>query len=172
MCPLRYVRQGESIGFPDLIILPGSKNTIEDLLYLRQQGYEEEIVNLVAAGTPIVGICGGYQMLGQEIHDPEHTESSLGQVIGLGLLDTITVFEAEKMTHQVSVRASFQEFLGLYYSEDHLCGYEIHMGRTQLLVPVQPAFVITGRSGQTTESMDGAVRSDGSGDGYLHSWYL
>ncbi|MGL5512486.1 MAG: cobyric acid synthase, partial [Sporomusa sp.] len=96
---LRYVRQGEAIGNPDLIILPGSKNTTEDLLYLRQHGYEQQLIGLVKAGTPVVGICGGYQMLGREVQDPDHTESDFDRVPGLGLIDCITVFAANKVTH-------------------------------------------------------------------------
>ncbi|VBB06831.1 cobyric acid synthase cobq [Lucifera butyrica] len=166
---VRYVRQGEMIGQPDLIILPGSKNTIEDLLYLQQHGYDKAIAGLAKTGTPVVGICGGYQMLGREIQDPEHTESDRDRIEGIGLLDTITIFAAEKITHQVTANVTNQGFLGLNYNEKGLTGYEIHMGRTQFLTPVQPAFEITGRSGQPAASPDGVVRKDGLVMGtYIH----
>jgi len=166
---VRYVRQGESIGHPDLIILPGSKNTTEDLLYLRQHGYEAEIKRLVDLGTPIVGICGGYQMLGQEISDPEHTESELGQIFGLGLLETVTIFAANKITHQVTAACHGKGFLGLDFTNYALHGYEIHMGRTEFLKPVQHAFTITSRSGQAINYADGVVRDDGLVMGtYIH----
>lgn len=166
---VRYVRAGESIGKPDLIILPGSKNTTEDLLYLRQNGYEQEILKLSAAGTPVIGICGGYQMLGQEIRDPYHTESDFDSVPGLGLLDTITTFESNKLTHQVTASCKGHSFLGLNYSCDKLSGYEIHMGRTEFTKPIVSAFSILHRSGQTVSFDDGVVRQDGLVMGtYLH----
>ena len=166
---LRYVRQGEAIGKPDLIILPGSKNTTEDLLYLRNNGYERELIKLVKGGTPVVGICGGYQMLGREVQDPDHTESDLDQVMGLGLLDSITVFSADKVTHQVTAAADRHNFLGINFSGDNLTGYEIHMGRTQFLSPVDSAFRIITRSGEPVNMPDGAVSADGLVMGtYMH----
>lgn len=166
---LRYVHQGEAIGKPDLIILPGSKNTTEDLLYLRDNGYEQELIKLVKSGTPIVGICGGYQMMGREVQDPDHTESDQDKVMGLGLIDSITVFAADKVTHQVKAAATNHQFLGINFSGDNLTGYEIHMGRTQFLSPVDHAFTIITRSGEPINIPDGAVSSDGLVMGtYLH----
>ena len=166
---VRYIRQGEAIGTPDLVILPGSKNTIEDLLYLREHGYDRAIDNLVSRGVPVVGICGGYQMLGREILDPDHTESSHDSVDGLGLLPTITVFESDKITHQVTASCSNHGFLGLNYEDTSLTGYEIHMGRTRFLEPVSHAFVIDSRSGQSVQAADGVVRDDGLVMGtYIH----
>ena len=166
---VRYVRQGEAIGKPDLIILPGSKNTTEDLLYLRNNGYEREIIKLVKSGTPVVGICGGYQMLGREVQDPEHTESDLDQVMGLGLIDSITIFEANKVTHQVIAAAGGHKFLGINFSGNNLQGYEIHMGRTKFLSEVEPAFTIETRSGEQVKMADGAVSPDGLVMGtYIH----
>lgn len=166
---VRYVRQGERLGRPDMIILPGSKNTTEDLLYLKEQGYDREILGQVAAGTPVVGICGGYQMLGREIRDPEHTESTFEQVEGLGLIDAATVFAADKVTHQVTAASAGLAFLGIDYSDDCLTGYEIHMGRTEFFSPVRPAFTITCRSGQAITRDDGVVRPDGLVMGtYIH----
>lgn len=166
---VRYVRPGERIGKPDLIILPGSKNTIEDLLYLREQGYEQDIIHLVNSGTPLIGICGGYQMLGKQIYDPEHTESELDSITGIGLLDITTTFAAGKVTHQVTAKCSQNSFLGLNITCDHLTGYEIHMGRTEFLSPVKHAFRITSRSGQTTDCADGVISSNGQIMGtYIH----
>ncbi len=166
---LRYVRAGEKIGNPDLIILPGSKNTIEDLSYLRAQGYEQEILALVSSGTPLIGICGGYQMLGKEIFDPEHTESNLDNIAGLGLLPVATTFVANKVTHQVTATCQKNNFLGLNLSCDHLTGYEIHMGRTEFLAPVEHAFTIVTRSNQAFNSEDGVVSSNGQIMGtYIH----
>ena len=93
---VRYVMRGQSIGDPDLLIIPGSKNTIEDLIYLRNSGLEEQIIRLSRKGKRIVGICGGYQILGNKLSDPDHTESAITEIHGLGLLDIDTVFESEK----------------------------------------------------------------------------
>jgi len=166
---VRYVRAGEKIGKPDLIILPGSKNTIEDLIYLREQGYEQEILALVNAGTPLIGICGGYQMLGKELYDPEHTESELDGLTGIGLLNIATTFVANKVTHQVTAECRQHSFLGLELSCDQLTGYEIHMGRTEFLTPVEHAFRISSRSGQTHDSADGVISANGQIMGtYIH----
>lgn len=166
---VRYVRPGEEIGQPDLVILPGSKNTVEDLLYLRQNGYEQEIRRLAGADVPIIGICGGYQMLGREIHDPLHTESNLDFIAGLGLLPIVTEFAATKMTHQVCAGCRKHPFLGINYSDDQLQGYEIHMGRTDFVETVRPAFAIAVRSGQPVQAEDGVVTSDGLVMGtYIH----
>jgi len=166
---VRYIKPGESIGKPDLIIVPGSKNTIEDLLYLRAQGYEEEILTLVAAGTPLIGICGGYQMLGKEIFDPEHTESTLDRIRGIGLLDFTTTFAAQKVTHQVTAHNIGNGFLGIDSRSDTLTGYEIHMGHTEFLGPVDHAFTIISRSGKEIQAPDGVIGYQGRVMGtYIH----
>ncbi|MCE5286364.1 MAG: cobyric acid synthase [Pelosinus sp.] len=166
---VRYVQPGEAIGKPDLVILPGSKNTVADLCYLREEGYEKELKQLVKEGTPLIGICGGYQMLGMEILDPEHTESAEDQITGLGLLPTRTTFVANKVTHQVIAASKSNSFLGINYSEDMLKGYEIHMGRTEFLADVDYAFTITERSGEKIRTYDGVVSKNGQIMGtYIH----
>ena len=165
---LRYVRPGEALGQPDLIILPGSKNTTEDLLYLRDNGYERDIAARVQSGTPIIGICGGYQMLGREVQDPEHTESDRERVDGMGFLPAVTVFAANKVTHQVTAECQGRGFLGVDFTAADLQGYEIHMGRTQFDVEVQPAFTIRQRSGEAIRHADGFV----SGDGLVMGTYI
>jgi adenosylcobyric acid synthase len=166
---VRYVAAGQQLGTPDLVILPGSKNTTEDLLWLRAQGFDRDITRLAAAGTPVVGICGGYQMLGREVRDPDHTESACDRVEGLGLLAAVTTFAPDKITHQVTAACDANPFLGLGFTAGDLAGYEIHMGRTEFLTPVTPAFTITGRSGGHVRERDGAVRDDGLVMGtYIH----
>lgn len=166
---VRYVREGEALGSPDLIILPGSKNTLEDLLYLKEKGYADDILRLVAAGTPLIGICGGYQMLGREIRDPHHTESELECVAGLGLLDTVTTFAVDKVTQQVKAMATGQGFLGGHYDGMTISGYEIHMGRTDGAALAQAAFAVNERSGEVVSYADGVVRADGLVMGtYIH----
>lgn len=158
---VRYVQKGEAIGSPDLIILPGSKNTTEDLLYLRESGYEAEMKKLAASGTPIIGICGGYQMLGRTILDPKHTESDLDAIEGLGLLNTRTTFATDKVTHQVTLSCRGDGFLGIEFNGENMQGYEIHMGRTDFLIPVRHAFTINSRSGETVNRQDGVISDDG-----------
>ena len=93
---MRYVQTTRELGAPDCVILPGTKNTVDDLLWLRQCGLEAAISKLAQRGTPVLGVCGGYQMLGQTLADPEGTESGRPQTLrGLGLLPTQTTFAAE-----------------------------------------------------------------------------
>ena len=169
---LRYVREGETLGKPDLIILPGSKNTTEDLLYLQKQGFVEEIRRLAEAGTPVIGICGGYQMLGRKLADPLHTESSLDEMDGIGLIPSVTTFAADKLTHQVYAKQGERTFLDIAANTEELCGYEIHMGRTEFADTASPAFVILQRSGEPVECSDGFVSEDRRVMGtYMHGLF-
>ncbi len=128
---LRYVSDSRELGSPDLVILPGSKTTIPDLAWMNVQGLSPAIQNLHCGGTAIVGICGGYQMLGQELHDPEGIESSVTEMAGLGLLPLNTVFAGSKETHRV--HGEVMEAAGLLKraAGAPISGYEIHMGRTK-----------------------------------------
>ena len=122
---VRYVDSARTLGAPDCILLPGTKNTVDDLLWLRQCGLEAVLLKQAAAGTPVLGVCGGYQMLGRTLDDSAATESGRSQTLrGLGLLPTSTVFSAEKRRAQVSAAAA-GPFAGAA-----LTGYEIHTGRT------------------------------------------
>lgn len=167
---LRYVRKGQKIGDCDLVIVPGSKNTIGDMLYLQESGLAEEIRTLAARGVPVIGICGGYQILGLEIHDPLRTESDLDMVPGLGLLDTVTTFEPEKATYQVKGVIKGKGFFLEGLEELEVSGYEIHMGLTVINKGLcQPAFKLTQRSSVPVDLLDGAVNGDGRILGtYLH----
>lgn len=125
---IRYITTKEELGNPDMIFLPGSKNTMSDLLWMRQNGLEEAILQN-AKRIPIFGICGGFQMLGERICDPFGTEQG-GTIEGMGLLPIQTKMEPQKIRRQVSGKISniegiFQALSGLSYS-----GYEIHMGRS------------------------------------------
>ncbi len=128
---LRYVGSLRELGNPDMILLPGTKSTIADFLWLRQSGLEAAIQKAAAAGTPVFGICGGYQMLGRSVSDPEGAEAEKGtQVAGMGLLPVDTVFRGEKRQTQVSgtlnpVEGLLSPLSGMAYQ-----GYEIHMGRS------------------------------------------
>ena len=123
---VRYVQRARELGAPDLVILPGTKNTMEDLLWLRQSGLEAAVRKLAQAQTPVLGVCGGYQMLGQTLDDPAGTESGKPlSLAGLGLLPTRTTFDAQKRRTQVRAVA-----LGAPFAGARMTGYEIHNGRT------------------------------------------
>ena len=134
---LRYVGRPEDLGHPDFIILPGSKNTMDDLKWLRENGLEGRILRLAEQNIPIMGICGGYQMLGTELADPDQVESG-GRMRGMALLDADTVFEHEKVRSRVtgSVVGLVPGILTASpdnnsHQEIAVSGYEIHMGRTE-----------------------------------------
>ena len=125
---VRYVQNTRQLGTPDLIILPGTKNTVDDLLWLRQSGLEAALLKLAANGTPVLGVCGGYQMLGETLADPEGTESGTVQTVrGLGLLPTRTVFTGQKHRTQDTAAVTAAPFAGAA-----LTGYQIHTGRTEV----------------------------------------
>ena len=126
---VRYVSGPQTLGRPDVVILPGTKSTLDDLVWLRENGLEAAILKLAAAGVPVMGICGGYQMLGRTLSDPEGTEGGVpGAVVrGLGLLPVDTVFCAQKTRTRVEAQALAGPFAGA-----RLEGYEIHMGKTQV----------------------------------------
>ena len=119
---VRYVMPGDAIGNPDLLILPGSKNTIEDMQVLQDSGIVDQIRQCADQGIRIFGICGGFQLLGKKISDPNHVESELDEIEGLGLLDIATQMQGTKRTTQVQAEHEGQI----------LEGYEIHMGERDI----------------------------------------
>lgn len=160
---LRYQRPGEPIGEPDVLILPGTKSTMDDLAYLREKGIDEEIVRLAGdGGAVVIGICGGYQMLGRRMLDPQRIESRATETPGLGLLEVETTFLAEKKLCQAEAE----------HIESGLSvrGYEIHMGVTRRGQGCAPAFRVTGRRSEGDwPPDDGAVSSAAGVWGtYLH----
>ena len=160
---LRYVVEPppSTEPLPDLLIVPGSKSTMADLSYLRSSGLAAHIQRCRDAGKSVVGVCGGYQMLGRELFDSVRVESSTPSLEGLGLLDITTTFEAEKTTQQV--RAISLD------DEGEVFGYEIHMGQTQCAPSVRPRFQITRQGGEAVDRFDGAVSADGRVWGtYVH----
>lgn len=126
---LYYASSIEQLGRPDVVVLPGTKNTLGDLQWLRVSGLAERIVELSRRGASIVGICGGYQMLGTRLHNPQRLENDCEFANGLGLLDCETVFKAEKRTCQVVAEVS-SEVIASGLLGQKLSGYEIHSGRT------------------------------------------
>jgi adenosylcobyric acid synthase len=155
---LVFVRPGEVIpGNADVVILPGSKSTIGDLAFLRAQGWDIDIAAHVRRGGHVLGLCGGYQMLGQTIADPEGIEGPAGTVDGLGLLDISTVMSADKSTRLVQ---------GIHSATGApIEGYEIHLGRSEGRDCIRPIVTIEGRR-------DGASSADGRVQGtYVHGLF-
>ena len=165
---LSYIREVAELDDPDLLILPGSKNTIEDLLFLREKGWEETLHQYAAAGGLLIGICGGFQMFGRRILDPHRVESSLPEIEGFGFLDFETVMEKEKSTRQAEALWRFRDdnYFTELGEEELLRGYEIHMGRTDYGSVEHPLFV------RTTGQGDGAINAAGNVFGtYLHGLF-
>ena len=104
---LRYVTSSDQFGDPDLVILPGTKTTIPDLAWMESRGLTSSVQEARRRGAALVGICGGYQMLGTQLQDPDHIESSQTQMAGLGLLPMATVFAGSKETHRIRVQWSW-----------------------------------------------------------------
>lgn len=168
---LRYVDRPDTLGKPDLVILPGSKNTAEDLLWMRQNGLEGAILKLAAGKVPVFGICGGFQMLGESLWDPEKVESEAADppIRGMGLLPVSTVFSKEKTRTRVSgscagVEGIFKELSGMKVE-----GYEIHMGETKRSVPPL-SYVMENQSASHLAKMDGCQRGNVYGT-YIHGFF-
>lgn len=164
---LNYITKASEFGHPELVILPGTKNTIYDLKWLRQSGMEAMIKKYYHSGGNIIGICGGFQMLGQELSDPFGVEE-MGTIEGIGLLPMRTVMEKEKVCTRVKgiveipqIQGTFQHLKGASFS-----GYEIHMGRSMWLDQEISNFsLITDQNGETKQ--DGYIRKNIIGT-YVH----
>lgn len=155
---LTMVRAGQPIPCDsDLVILPGTKSTVGDLAFLRAQGWDIDLAAHVRRGGAVLGICGGYQMLGRVIADPDGIEGAAGETGGLGLLDVVTVMSAEKrLTRTSAIHAA---------SGAAMEGYEIHIGRTEGPDRARPFAMVDGMA-------EGAVSADGRIMGsYLHGMF-
>jgi adenosylcobyric acid synthase len=163
---LRYLDHRDELTGLDLLILPGTKNTISDLLYLKESGLFRRIQAYVREGGRLVGICGGYQILGQEVRDLLGVEGDPRMETGLGLLPVITTMAGAKTTTQVEARASRRPDCGV------LAAYEIHMGVTEPRGEGHPAFEIISRNRAPLKVADGWVSPDGGVWGtYLHGLF-
>lgn len=158
---LRFVDTAETFGSPDAVIVPGSKNTVDDLLYLRDCGLDRKLLDFAKSGGWVTGICAGYQMLGEKLLDPNAVESDQPVLDGLGLFPTQTEFAAEKRTVRAAGTTRLYADPGQTFE---IGGYEIHMGVTSFLRPVDHPFELshpdTG-SAESGSSPDGAVCADG-----------
>ncbi|GLX70933.1 cobyric acid synthase [Paenibacillus glycanilyticus] len=153
---LRYVESVNQLGQPDIMIIPGSKNSVEDLLFLRHSGLADAIATRVAEGCFLVGICGGYQMLGHKLFDPHQVESANGEADGLGFLPLFTTFYPEKRTVRVSgsVTSGHPDWLAMRGLTVE--GYEIHMGQTTSQTEVHSLLTLDGQA-EGTISGDGRI---------------
>lgn len=160
---LRYISHKNEINDVDMIIIPGSKNTIMDMKYIFDSGMDKEIYRKHREGTPIIGICGGYQILGREIFDPSGIESPLQRINGLGLLNATTTIYDKKVTTQITGKFINNLELSRNKINDAVTGYEIHMGKTELFEGCIPAIQLE------NGNIDGAIAEDSMIFGtYLH----
>lgn len=127
---VQYAKKPIELEDADIIILPGSKNTIEDLIELKKRGFKKAIIDASKKGTLIFGICGGFQMLGEEIHDPDGIESSIEKIEGFGLLKINTLMEKEKITTQFDRIITYEKGIFKKKNNIKIKGYEIHQGMT------------------------------------------
>jgi adenosylcobyric acid synthase len=149
----RWVKSVADLHHARVVILPGSKNTLRDLRWLYETGLASAIQSAAANGVPIVGICGGYQMLCQSLSDPEGVAGDAGEVAGLGLLPAVTTFAATKSLQQVEA----------IWQGDRWMTYEIHMGQTRAIAPVESLLQL---------AINGQVRSEGLRQGKVWGTYL
>ena len=159
---LRYADSPADLGGPDLLIIPGTKNTLDDMRFLEQSGLAAAILSLHSRGTPLVGVCGGFQMLGKLIRDPLGVESGHGEIQGLGLLDMETLFGPWKETTRTRLAVSADHGILQGTRGMVLSGYEIHQGQSQ-----EAARSPLGHTDQGKP--EGAVNASGNVVGtYLH----
>ena len=154
---VRYVESAKELHSPDMVIIPGTKSTMDDLLWMRQNGIESAIQKLASSGTPVLGVCGGYQMMGEKLSDPNHIEGDLEEMHGMGLLPTETTFTNLKTRTRFTADVKAKDFEGA-----KLDGYEIHMGES----------IVKGDSFLTLENGkdDGCVFGTNFGT-YLHGLF-
>ena len=163
---IRYVTSPDELGHPDAIIIPGTKSTIADLAWLRSIALEKAVIEYAYAGGALVGICGGYQMLGQIITDPGSVETQEETTLALGLLPLQTQFLTKKATYQARARIRTGENWLQAIQGQNLQGYEIHMGYTK---SDSPWLEITARNDAPVNVLEGAMSSNGRIWGcYLH----
>jgi len=164
---LCYAETPDALQNADALILPGTKSTVDDLRWLRSTGMAEALLARVNAGIPLIGICGGYQMLGRRIRDPHWVESAQHEVDGLGLLDIETVFAGEKRTIRATGHTTGA---ALVDAGTPVSGYEIHMGQSTRAPGISPLLLLTDDTG--VQVSDGAVSPDGRICGtYLHGLF-
>ncbi len=171
LCNIRYVTSPEKLGNPDLLILPGTKSTISDVLFLHRSGLSAKIIELAGQGTPVFGMCGGYQMLGRKIYDPVNAESEITEADGLALLEMETAFGPDKITAQVRGKVAAGNGLLAGMKGLDITGYEIHMGRCSK-EPPHNVFTVTPPGHTSAGYRDGGINPAGTVFGtYIHGLF-
>ncbi len=166
---IRWVDSVQQLAAPTAIILPGTKSTMADLDWLYERGLADEITRLAQKGIPVVGICGGYQMLGQVVYDPHLVEGDRTEMRGLGLLPLETTFVGDKATHRAGGKVIGGHGWLKNLAGSLIHGYEIHMGRT---IGGENWLCLDSRSGRLTTVLDGASSANGRIWGcYLHGLF-
>jgi adenosylcobyric acid synthase len=166
---VRYIKNADEFGNPDLVVLCGSKGTVADLKLLEKVGIAQKITEYGLQGGAVIGICGGYQMLGRELHDPLGIESSEAVTKGLGLLPAITTFEPQKAVRRVTARIQSGRGILANIPAQDISGYEIHMGRTR--VSGDPLLRVITQTGRVESYLDGTIENDGWIIGtYIHGF--
>jgi adenosylcobyric acid synthase len=167
---LLFCRTAEALAQADVVILPGSKQTVDDLLWMRRQGLDLAVQKYSRSGL-VVGICGGMQMLGKVITDPLGVERE-GSAAGLGLLPIQTVMQADKVTRNVKGEMAVTALFGQPVTNSKLSGYEIHIGQTIYQAGATHFAVLSSDSGSPSVSSDGCVSADSRIFGtYLHGLF-
>lgn len=166
---VRYVDRAVDLGNPDLLVLPGSKSVRRDLEWLWDTGLARAVTAAAQRQIPVMGICGGFQILGRNILDPQGMEGEAGESAGLGLLPVTTTLESEKELGRVEARNLALPFLS---KGESLAGYEIHLGRTLPAGTLHPALELTRRNGSSCRRPAGAASEDLPVFGhYLHGLF-
>lgn len=166
---LRYVRGTDQLGEPDVVVLPGTKNTLGDLNWLRMTGLAARIKTLAGLGTNVIGICGGYQMLGHMLHNPNRLENDWDSAAGLGLLEVETTFLIDKRTYQVEFEL-IDDAIAPGTLNQTMTGYEIHTGHTETNSPWLQH--VDAGNDSATATLDGARSEDGCIWGcYVHGLF-
>ena len=166
-----FARSAADLERADLVVLPGTKSTVHDLRWLGATGLADAVTRAAAAGRPVLGVCGGYQMLGEAVHDPDGVESNEPTVRALGLLPVVTTFAPTKTTVRVRARVALRAGPFAAAGGRTVRAYEIHAGRTEGHGAGAP-FAIVERGGAEVADLDGAVSAAGTVLGtYLHGLF-
>ncbi|MFC1499280.1 cobyric acid synthase, partial [Verrucomicrobiota bacterium] len=167
---LRYIAEADEAGSPDMFIIPGTKNTRADLQFLHESGWSDRLTEAVSRKIPVIGICGGYQMLGSRVVDPSGVEGEKGCDIGLNLLPVTTVLEPRKELAQVEGLTT-KEFI-FAKPGTSFKGYEIHAGRTTATISDDHFLIVKQRLGEKVEGKAGSISENGLVFGcYIHGFF-
>ena len=168
---VRFVRTVAELAGADLVIVPGTKTTVADLMWVQASGLAAALRETARAGRPVLGVCGGFQMLGERVDDPDGVEGMAASVEGVGLLPVTTTFAGKKRTARVRGQVTAARGVLAGAAGREIAAYEIHVGRTRS--SADAAFTITARGAERLADADGAVSADGVVTGtYLHGLFV